>query len=205
MLGGFGLELAGRGQKGHQRNVQEEHVVPADVMADLARRLEERLRLDVALGATDFGDDDVRPVPVGVGLGHRHDAPFDLVGDVRDHLDGVAEVFTAPFLGDDGRIHLPGGDVCRSGQVAVEEPLVVADVEVGLGAVLGDEHLAVLERVHGARVDVEVGVELLHRDVQPARGEKLSEAAGGQSLTERGDHPTADEEVLGDGLRMPTQ
>ena len=48
------------------------------------------------------------------------------------------------------------------------------DVEVGLGAVLGDEHLTVLERVHGAGVDVEVGVELLHGDRQAPRGEQLT-------------------------------
>jgi hypothetical protein len=39
----------------------------------------------------------------------------------------------------------------------------VADVKVGFRAVVGDEHLAVLEGVHGAGVDVEVRVELLHR------------------------------------------
>ena len=44
----------------------------------------------------------------------------------------------------------------------------MADVQVGFGAVLGDEDLAVLERVHGARIDVEVRIELLHRHVQPA-------------------------------------
>ena len=33
-------------------------------------------------------------------------------------------------------------------QVLVDETLVVADVEVGLGAVLGDEHLAVLVGTH---------------------------------------------------------
>jgi hypothetical protein len=36
----------------------------------------------------------------------------------------------------------------------------VAKVEVGFGAVVGDEDLAVLERGHGARIDVEVGVQL---------------------------------------------
>ena len=58
------------------------------------------------------------------------------------------------------------------------------DVEVGLGAVLGDEHLTVLERVHGAGVDVEVGVELLHGDRQAPRGEQLTQTAGGQALPE---------------------
>ena len=47
--------------------------------------------------------------------------------------------------------------------VDVHEALVVAEIEVGLGAVLGDEDLAVLERAHGARIHVDVGIELEHR------------------------------------------
>ena len=44
---------------GQQRDVQEEDVVAADLVADLAGRLEERQRLDVADRAADLGDDDV--------------------------------------------------------------------------------------------------------------------------------------------------
>ena len=44
---------------GQQRDVQEEDVVPADLVADLADGLQERQRLDVADGAADLGDDDV--------------------------------------------------------------------------------------------------------------------------------------------------
>ncbi len=51
----------------------------------------------------------------------------------------------------------------------------MADVEVRLGAVLGDEHLAVLERVHRPGIDVEVRVELLHGDAQTARAEQTTE------------------------------
>ena len=102
------------------------------------------------------------------GPGHRADPRLDLVGDVRDDLDGVAEVLAAPLLGDHAGVDLAGGDVGRAVQLGVEEALVVADVEVGLGAVVGDEDLAVLERVHRAGVDVEVRVELLHRDAQAA-------------------------------------
>jgi hypothetical protein len=174
-------------------------------VTDLPCRLEKGLRLDVTYGAADFGDDDIRPVAVGVRLGHRQDAALDLVGDMRDHLDGVTEVFTSAFFGDHRRIHLAGGHIRRTGQVAVEKAFVVPDVEVGLGAVLGDENLAVLKRVHGARVDVEVRVELLHRHLQPARGQKLPEATRGQSLAERRHDAAADEEMFGGGLRMLTQ
>jgi len=94
---------------------------------------------------------------------------------VRDDLHGVAQVLPAPLLGDHLGVHLPGGHVGPPGQVDVEEALVVADVEVGLGAVLGDEDLPVLERVHRPGVDVEVGVELLHRDPQATAGQKGAE------------------------------
>ena len=82
-------------------------------------------------------------------------------------------------------------------QVLVDEPLVVAEVEVGLPAVLGDEHLAVLERVHGARVDVDVRVELAHGDLQAPALEEPTERGGGEPLAERRGHPAGEEDVLG--------
>jgi len=36
----------------------------------------------------------------------------------------------------------------------------VAEVQVGLGAILGNEHLAVLKRRHRARIHIDVGIEL---------------------------------------------
>ncbi len=192
VLGRLGLELTGRPDPRHQGDVQEEDVVAADVVAHLAGRLEERQRLDVADGAADLGDHHVDLVAA-----HGEHAVLDLVGDVRDHLDGVAEVVAAPLLGDHAGVDLAGRDVGDLAEVGVEEPLVVPDVEVGLGAVVGDEHLAVLERVHRPGVDVEVRVELLHRDPQPARAEKATEARGRESLAERGGDASGDEDVLG--------
>jgi hypothetical protein len=175
--------------------VQEEHVVAADVVTDLPSGLQERQRLDVADGAADLGDDDVDAV-LG-GPGHRPDPLLDLVGDVRDHLHGLAEVVTATLLGDHLRVHLAGGHVRDPGEVGVEEPLVVADVEVGLGAVVGHEDLAVLERVHRPGVHVEVRVELLHRHAQPAGLQQAAQRGGGEPLAERGGDASGDEDVLG--------
>ena len=83
--------------------------------------------------------------------GHPGDALLDLVGDVRDDLHGAAEVVPVPLLADHLVVDRAGRDVGVAGEVLVDEALVVAQVEVGLGAVVGDEHLAVLERAHGAR------------------------------------------------------
>ena len=51
---------------GHQRDVHEEHVVAADVLAHLAGRLQERQRLDVADRAADLGDDHVEVAAASV-------------------------------------------------------------------------------------------------------------------------------------------
>src|SRR5215210_3144583 len=65
------------------------------LVAELADRLEERQALDVADRAADLHQHEVA-VLIAVA-----DEVLDGVGDVRDHLDGGAEVIAAPFLGED--------------------------------------------------------------------------------------------------------
>ena len=55
----LGLQLAGRLQIRHQREVDVEAVLLAHVERELADRFQERLALDVADRAADLGDDDV--------------------------------------------------------------------------------------------------------------------------------------------------
>ena len=96
-------------RNGHQREVEEHAALAALVDLELAQRLEERQRLDVAHRAADLGDHDVHVV----GLGDAPDAVLDLVGDVRDHLDGAAEVVAAALAPDDRVVDGAGGDVGR--------------------------------------------------------------------------------------------
>ena len=100
---------------GNQCDVDIERVLAADLPAELADRLDERLPLDVSDRAADLDDDDV-----GVMLpGSESQALLDLIGNVRDDLDRAAEIVTAAFLGDDGRVDLTGCHIRRSRQVLV--------------------------------------------------------------------------------------
>ena len=191
VLRGLGLLLARRADERHQRDVHVADVLAADVLAELPDGLEERQDLDVADGATDLGDDHVDVV------GHEAaDAPLDLVGDVRDDLHGAAEVVAPPLGGQHRLVDRAGRGVRGPRQVLVDEALVVAEVEVGLAAVVGDEHLAVLERVHGARVDVDVRVELLHRDPQAPHLQEPAERGGREALAQGAGHAAGHEDVL---------
>ena len=195
VLGGLGLLLARRPDERHQRDVHVGDVVPADVEAELPDRLEEREDLDVADRAADLGDHHVDVVG-----GQAGDAALDLVGDVRDDLDRLAEVVAPALGGQHRRVDRPGGGVRVLRQVLVDEPLVVAEVEVGLAAVVGDEHLAVLERVHRAGVDVDVRVELLHGDPEAPGLQQSTEGGGGDALAERGGHAARHEDVFRHGI-----
>ena len=60
----------------------------------------------------------------------------------------------------------------------------MAEVEIGLGAVIGDEHFAVLVRRHRARIDVEVGIELAQANLVTARLQQRAESRGGETLAQ---------------------
>ena len=109
---------------------------------------------------------------------------LDFVGDVRNHLHGLAEIIAAALLGDDLLVDAAGGPVVVARKFGVGEAFVVAEVEIGLGAVVGDEDLAVLERRHGARIDVEVGVELHQVDLQPTAFQQAADGGRRQSLAQ---------------------
>src|SRR5690606_4122869 len=121
------------------------------------------------------------------------DAALDLVGDVRDHLHGRAEVVAATLLADDFLVDPAGGDRIAAAQPGAHEALVVTQVQVGLGPVIGDVDLAVLERAHGARVHVDIGVQLHHRDLQATGLEDGRKRSGGDALAKRGHHAAGNE------------
>ena len=187
------LQLARRLDERDERDVEVQDVLGPDLAPELADRLEERQRLDVADRAADLGDDDVRRIR----LRGPPDPCLDLVRDVRDHLHGRAEELSLALLAEHGVPDRARGVARVAREVLVDEPLVVAEVEVGLGTVLGDVDLAVLERAHRPRVDVQVGVELLRLHSQAARLEEPAERRGDDSLAESRHNPARDEDVAG--------
>jgi len=80
---------------------------------------------------------------------------------MRNHLHRAAQKVPAALAGNDFGIDLTAGHIGMSPQLHIGKALIVAKVEVGLGAVLEDEHLTVLQGGHGAGVDIDVGIELL--------------------------------------------
>jgi hypothetical protein len=143
VLGGLGLELAAR-DRGHEGHVHRDRVLPAHLVDDLARRLEEGNGLHVADGAAHLDD---RDVDLGI-LARREHAGLDLVGDVGDHLDRAPEVAPLALLVDDRLIDLARRDRVDLGERRVGVTAVVTEIEVRLRSVVGHVDLAVLVGAH---------------------------------------------------------
>ena len=58
------------------------------------------------------------------------------------------------------------------------EAFIMAEIEIGLGAVVGDKNLSMLEGGHGAWVDVEVRVKLHQIDFEPATLQQAADGGG---------------------------
>ncbi len=191
VLGGLGLDLPGGADVGHQRQVHEQRILEADFHPHLPDRLQKRQRLDVADGAADLDHGDVRI------RRPQADAVLDLIGDVRDHLHRAPQIFTTALLADHAFVDLAGGEVVVAPHAGAQKALVVTQIQVGLGTVVGDVDLPVLERAHGAWVDVDVGVELDHRDAEATGLEQRPERRGSNAFTQRRDDAAGDKNKLG--------
>ncbi len=195
VLRGFGLQLARSGHVGDQRQVNQRRIPVTQRIAQLAHRLDERLRLDVAHRAADLGDDHV----VFLGLRQQLNAAFDLVGDVGNDLHGLAQVLALALLLDDALVDTARRDVVGLRRGLVREALVVPQVEVRLGAVLGDVALAVLVGVERSGIYVDVGVEFLNGHRVTAGLQQAGDRSRNNTLAERRRHAARYEYVLGFG------
>lgn len=141
VLGGLGLLLLG--QDGDQTHEHEAEVVVSDAELELSECLEEDAGFDVTDCAADLDKANVGCFSriVDGNMSHALDPVLNLVGNVRDDLNGLAEVVSLALLGDDLAINLARGDVVVGRQFDGQEALVVAKVQVGLGAIGKDKYL----------------------------------------------------------------
>ena len=172
--------------------MDEEAVFPPHLQRDLPCRLDKGLGFNVTYSAADFCDDHIRIRLIADAV---HKILY-FICDVRDDLHRRAEILAAALFVENVPIHLAGGEVGELVEVFVDEALIVAEVKVGLRAVLGDVHLAVLIGTHRAGVNVDIRVKLLRGDLEAARLEQTTERGGSDALAKPGDDAAGHKNVL---------
>jgi len=103
----------------------------AQLPTKLSDAFDKRKRFNVTDSATNFRDDEVEFI---LGGQWAHVA-LDFVGDVRNDLNGLAQVITMTLFLDDILINAAGGDVVGFGRGNVQKTLIMTQVQVGFVAV----------------------------------------------------------------------
>ena len=91
-------------------------------------------------------------------------------------------------------VDAPRGDVVGFPRGDAGEALVMAEVEIGLRAIVGDVNLAMLERAHRARIDIQIRVQLAQTHAIAARLQKRTERCGRKTFSQGRDHAAGDED-----------
>ena len=138
--------------------MNQNRVFFADFMLKLTDGLQERLAFDIADRAADFDDGNsclfIRKIPVKTAL--------DLIGDMRDNLNGSAAVITTALFLKNGPVYFTRCNVGIFIQIFIDEPFVMSEIQVGFRAVLRNKDFTVLNRIHRTRVDIDIRVKFLH-------------------------------------------
>ena len=199
MLGGLGLQFVRCFDVGYQGDVDIEYVIPIrHILLDLADGFQEWQGFDIPYGAADFGDYDIRIVVAA----DPEDPVLDFIRNMGDDLDGGAQVFAFSFLIDDGLVNFAGGDVGSLGQVFIDEPFIVAKVQVRFSAVVGDEDFAVLVRTHGTGVDIDVRIKFLDGDFVSPVLQKSAEGCGCNAFAQGRNNAAGYEDVFSHGTSL---
>ena len=159
------------------------------IIAQLADRFEKWQTLNVANRAADFDKHEINAF-----IAFKHEF-FDVVGDMRDDLHGTAEIITAALFGDNVLVDAASGDVVAFGRGASREALVMTQIEVGLGTIIGDEAFAVLIGAHRARINVQIGVEFAKANRVTSGLKESTQSRRRKPFAQRGHHATGDENV----------
>ncbi len=173
--------------------MDEEGLAGAEREPHLARGLEEGQALDVPDGPAYLTDNNIVTGFDGLERGLDH------VGDMGDDLDGLAQVLALALFAYDGFIDLAGRPVVNPRRFRRCEPLVVAEVEIGLGAVVGDVDLPMLERAHRPRIDVEIGIEFLDGDAIAVALEEPADGGRRDAFAQAGNDAAGDKDILAHG------
>ena len=181
VLGRFCFRFAGSMEIRHEGAVNIEDIIGADFPFHLTDGFQKGLGLNIADGTADLGDHHI-----GIAFFARtQNAFFDLIGHMRNHLHRTAEIITATFFFQNGVINLAAGGVAVFGEIDINKTFIMTDIQIGFGAVVGDENFTVLIRAHGAGVDIDIWVKLLADHFQTAIFQNAAERRCGDPFSQR--------------------
>ena len=192
LLGGLCLQFPGSLQIRNQGHMNQNGVFMTHLVLELPDGLQKWLALNVSYRTAhlDYGD----PLfPIGAGL---IKPALDFIGDMRNYLDGSSAVISPPLLLQHGPVNLSGGHIGILIQALIDESLIMSQIQIRLRSIVGDEYLAVLDRIHGSRIHIDIGIEFLHGYLVASGFQKPSQGRRRNSFSQARHHASSHKYIL---------
>ena len=157
----FGLEFVGGFQIRHISEMHTHGIAP-QLPFQLTDGFQERGTLDVADSTANLRNHEI----IILLFTQILNLPFDFVGDMRDHLNGLSQVISAALLVNNRLVDTSCRHRIGARCLNACEAFVVSKIEIGLHAIGRHVALSMLIRVQRSGVDVDVGVKLLNGDFE---------------------------------------
>ena len=149
------------------------------IRSELAYCFQKRQTFNIADRTADFHNDDINTIR------RQFDACFNLIGDMRNHLDGSPQIITPPFFGNDRVVNLARGEIIVATQMRMGKSFIVPKVQISFGAIIGHKDFAMLKWVHGSGIDIDIGIQLLECYRKPPAFKECTDGCRGKPLTKR--------------------
>src|SRR5471032_1971659 len=174
----------------HLTLVHIQRVLTAHINRHLANRFQERQGFDITYGTANFHQHNI------MAFAAFDDAFFDVIGDVRDNLNGCAEIVAAALFTQHVGVDTPGSEVIAAGHFGANEALVVTKVQIRFSAIFGNEDFAVLGRAHSTGIHVDIRVQFHHGHVEATGFENSRQRGCGNAFTQRGYDPAGHKNII---------
>ena len=128
----------------------------ANFRSQLTNGLNKGLRFNITHSTTDFHDSDIGT------FGTIHNAAFDFIGNMGNNLNRSPQEISATFAFEDLFVHFTRGKVVALGHASADKPLIMTQVKVSLSTIISNKYFTVLDRAHGAGIDVNIRIQFQH-------------------------------------------
>ena len=152
VLGRFGFHLTGGGNEGKQGQMHENGLTARQIILQLTNGLEKGQSFNIAYRAANLAQHEIQIFHIALDEG------FDGIRHMRNDLHRTAQIIAAAFAFQNVAVNLSGRHIVAATGGHTGEALIMTQIKVCLGPIIGHIHLAVLIRAHRAGVYIEIRV-----------------------------------------------
>ena len=157
----LGFDLTGQIKIRHQRHMDEQRVMAAQITAHLTNCLNKGQRFNITHHAADLHDDHIKIM----GSQIIGDGAFDLIGNVRNNLYGIAAEVAGAFPVQNTAVNATQSGAGITREADIHKTLIMAHGQVGFHTVVGHKNLAVLIRIHQPVIGIKISIQALYANL----------------------------------------